>query len=69
MFDSQPYTGPRPGCDMTHHNISYKDGNVVCVQLAPPHSHASLASAKAAAVINASILVVLFHCWARPSPT
>jgi len=38
-------TGPWPGCDMTHHDFSYKEGNAVCVQLAPSHSYAPLASA------------------------
>ena len=38
-------TGPWPGCDMTRHDFSCKDGNAVCVQLAPPHSYTSLASA------------------------
>jgi len=34
--------GPRPGCDTTRRDFSYKEGNAVCVQLAPPHSYAPL---------------------------
>jgi len=47
-------TGPWLGCDMTHHDFSYKEGNAVCVQLAPPHSYAPLASASSSA-----------GCWGR----
>ena len=67
-------TGPWPGCDMTGRDFSYKEENAVCVQLAPPQSYTPLASPSSspppltAAVINASILVVLSGPWAGPSP-
>ena len=28
-----------PGCDITRRDFSYKEGNAVCVQLAPSHSY------------------------------
>jgi len=56
--------------------ISYMEGNAVCVQLAPPHSYAPLASPaetgrcsqQLSSLINASILVVLSRPWAGPLP-
>jgi len=66
-------TGPWPGCDtgMTRRDFSYMEGNAVCVQLAPPHSYAPLASPpetgrrsqQLSSLINASILVVLSRPW------
>jgi len=61
---------------MTRHDFSYREGNAVCVQLAPPHSSAPLASPaetgqcsqQLSSLINASILVVLSCPWAGRSP-
>jgi len=47
-------TGPWPGCDMTRCDFSYKEGNAVCVQLAPPYSYTPLASASSSP-----------GCWGR----
>jgi len=57
-------------------DFSYMEGNAVCVQLAPPHSYAPLASLAEtgrrsqhlSSLIKANISVVLSRTWAGLSP-